>query len=256
MKTCRVCGAYVDDKEFHCPECGADVMIKSSGTLSLKQNTETKPKANPMGQTISTGSGLTDILRAEAGEDVETEDFYGGGSIPLSFTRTDIDGDYSAKKKKKIAPTIFKLILLFAVCFGVYMFVTKVIMKEKDKGVESMEDAIEIYFDSVNANDIDEMQRIVPKFLSDRRDWAESMISTHNGAKLENYKINETETLPINELKNEILLTYNKTVSIQEANDVYISYMNNSNGVSIFEEKIFTILKIDDCWYIYRVTDN
>ena len=127
MKTCHVCGAQVDDKELICPDCGATVVGNTGGFALKPQEPQKKKKSsNPMGMTVSTGSGLTDLLRAED-EDVEVEDDLRGGSIPLTYAQNVIDDDAAYKEKKlkqKQKKLIARAIVIIAICIFAFIIIS------------------------------------------------------------------------------------------------------------------------------------
>lgn len=266
MKTCRVCGAFVEDKAFTCPECGAE-MVQSSGKLSLKTETDTKKKSsgNQMGQTVSTGSGLTDILRAGAadeGVDDDAIDEFYGGSIPTALTKTTIDEDYSSKKRKhKIVSKIFKLALLAAAAFGVYFFVMNVVLKEKEKGAQTYGEAIEIFIDGINDNDPDSMTKIIPPYEREKIDNAQFYIADFEGAKITEYrekrvvdgKEQDPDAISPNVLMSEIKLGLNKAISISETKTVTVAMRLDVDGRMRQIEVDFILFKAEGAWYLYRL---
>ena len=155
MKTCHVCGAQVDDKELICPDCGATV-VGSTGGFALKpQEPEKKKKsANPMGMTVSTGSGLTDLLRAEDDE-VEVEDELRGGSIPLTYAQNVIDDDAAYKEKKlkqKQKKLITRAIVIIAICIFAFVIISGY-LKQK-RGADTPDALLDIYVEAVNDGEV------------------------------------------------------------------------------------------------------
>lgn len=261
MKTCRVCGAFVEDKEFHCPECGAD-MVQSSGKLSLKATPERKEKtnANPMGQSMATGSGLTDILRsgaAEEGADEEEIDEFYGASIPTSMAKTTIDEDYSSKKKnRKIVSKIIKLVILLAAAYGVYFLVTNVILKEKEKGALTSEEAMEILVDGINSKDPDKLEKIIPPYIKETTEEAQYIIDMFDGAEITDYRITNSEKFTpgdLTRLKDEIKLSLNKAINPSDGATLNVSYRLNKDGKLMQSEAGFIFFKSEGEWYFYKM---
>ncbi|MCM1272873.1 MAG: hypothetical protein NC225_07990 [Clostridium sp.] len=220
MKTCHVCGAQVDDKELICPDCGATV-VAGSGGLSLKAQEPPKKKAaNPMGMTVSTGSGLTDLLKGED-DDVDVEDDLSGGSIPLSFSKTVIDDDYDYKKKqenKRIKKNVFRLILILALVIAAYFVVTTVMNREK--GAKTPEQVLDIYMEAINNGDADKLDLVMPSYLGDTHAKAEQVIADMKNAHIDSYNISKKEELDnaeVMELQDSIKYQTSRTANIKGA---------------------------------------
>lgn len=247
MKECPKCGTFMDDKELACPECGTTMVTRTSNSsLSLKSGDEPekKKKSNPMGTTMSTGSGLTDILRSENDEEVEVDDDFYGGSIPVSMARNNIDGDYSAKKKSTVLPSLIKIAFLVAIVIGVYMFVTKVVLKETR--TRSREDAINIYIEAMKGGE-DELGEIVPPY-EDEDHFRESTfleyqgrVTTHNIKNVDFLNKDDVDTLNVN-----LKLATGKTVKIDEACNVEIEVMTDVKPITLN----LTFVKIRNDWYM------
>lgn len=255
MKTCHVCGCEVDDRELICPDCGATV-VKHSGMLSLKAQEEVKKKSNPMGMTVSTGSGLTDILRADSDDEVEDE--YFGGSLPTGLAKTVIDD--SVKKKKsdngKVFGTLFKILLVVILVYGVYWLFTEVIFN-KDY-IESYEKTLEIYVDAVNNEDVDKMETIIPNYLNNTEVSADEIMRDMVDINITRYDIIKTDELngtDINSLQEEIKLSTSKTADIEEAVRVQVrfyGYKENESGTKIdkSDEVELIFIKYKNDWLI------
>ncbi len=172
MKKCPMCGVPVDDHATECPECGCPIADTSG--FSLKSSSGSKKSGNPMGKSISSGTGLTDILREgdDAYDDYDDDSSY-NGSIPISLSRVDIEGDYSVKKKSKIGKYIFRIILLVAAAYGVYYLINNVFMSDRAK---SYNQALDYYVEAVNENDTDKMELIIPKYIKDSKKTAKDYL--------------------------------------------------------------------------------
>ena len=166
MKICHVCGCEVEDRELVCPDCGATV-VKHSGSLSIKAQEETKKKLNPMGMTVSTGSGLTDILRNESEFDnADVDDDYFGGSIPLGMAKTVIEDDGRKKSDTgKVIGKVIKILCIIALLYGAYWVVVNVFLNRDV--IESHEEAIDIYVEAINDADVEKMEKVMPSYLND-----------------------------------------------------------------------------------------
>lgn len=225
MKTCHVCGAQVDDKELICPDCGATV-VGSTGGFSLKQQEPQKKKksSNPMGMTVSTGSGLTDLLRAED-EDVEVEDDLKGGSIPLSYAQNVIDDDavYKEKKlKQKQKKIILRAIILIAICIFAYVIISGY-LKQK-RGADTPDALMDIYVEAVNDGDVDKMTSIMPAYLNEQEE-AQKLLDNMKGAHINTCEVTKAVELSqgeIEELQDSIKYQTGKTANITGATRITV----------------------------------
>lgn len=257
MKTCHVCGCEVDDRELTCPDCGATV-VKHSGTLSIKSQEETKRKLNPMGMTVSTGSGLTDILRNESEFDnVDVDDDFFGGSIPLNMTKNVIEDD--GKKKSdvgKVFGKVFKLIFIVALLYGAYWLVVNVFLNRDV--VESYEEAIEIYVEAVNEADEDTMLKIMPSYLNDPSAPAKLILSELQNVTISRYdiiKVTELSSSEIISIQDQIKLATTKTANIREAVTVKVRFYGttkNAAGQDVQKngEVDLIFIKVKDNWLL------
>ncbi len=248
MKTCEKCGALVEDGAQYCLECGASV-IKIQSSLSLKANQEVKKKGNPMGTTISTGSGLTDILRAEDNGDLD-ESFYGGG--PVTFTDPYANDDYVAKKKKdySVPKTIFKLILLCAVVYLAYYVVTNVILN--DKSNDSYEAAFEIYVECINEQDAAELTKLMAPYLNDRSALANELIADMEGVELKDCEITDAVQFDVNQEKalQQTITLSGKSFGVQKAYTLKVTFNGTVNGEARKIENVeMVFVKGDHEWY-------
>lgn len=257
MKTCKVCGAMVDDKEWNCPECGA-TMITSGGAFSLKQGSEPvkKKSGHTLGTTVSTGSGLTDILRAE--DDVDDSPTI-MGSVPISLSQNHIDEEEVRKRAKahrQLIGNIFKIILVLAVAFGIYLYVTKVIMAPK--GAEDYENVVDTYVEAVKNNDVGLMKSIMPHFISDRNEAAADMIENMSGVTISSYKITSSEAMSdsaIDIFNDNIKLSTGKIANISEGYTVEVEFAGTGkSGKNINKVLDMEIYRVNNLWFLYPYT--
>lgn len=259
MKTCHVCGTMVEDKELICPECGATVVKATSG-MSLKTETETKKKVGvSTGTTIGTGSGYTDILRTEEDDlGYDSEDF-GGGSIPTNYVKTIIedDGEHKSKKDTRFIKLLFKILFVCAAAFVGYLVITKIFLKT-EKGAKSYQDVLDTYVEAVNDQDAAKMKQIVPKYVTEKSDEAESWLKDVEGVAITSYNIKKTEELgqqDIGFLEEDIKASTSKTAYIKECVlaevDITASYTQNGLEVQKSGKAYMTFIKIEGFWYMY-----
>ncbi len=256
MKTCHVCGALVDDRELTCPECGATV-VKHSGGMTLRIEEPVKKKANPMGTSIGTGSGLTDILRSE-NDDYESVDDEFFGSLPTSFGKEYVDT--SVKKKSdngKVFKTVFKILILAAVAYGVYFLVTNVFMKGDT--IDSYEKALDCYVESINGGFVDDLEVIIPPYVGDTEEKARKIIADKaydNISKYDVITVDQMDSSEIVSLQDEIKLNSTKTANIKAACVAEVRFFGTtlSAGGSRVESNStqdMIFIQIRDNWYIY-----
>lgn len=254
MKTCHVCGTKVDDYELTCPVCGATVVKATSGMTLRVSEPEPKKKVGPsIGTTVSTGSGYTDILRAE--DDVDTEDYY-GGSIPTSFSKNYIedDGEHKAAKDKRFIKALVRIAIVAFFCAVGYM-IFKNLLLDRAKTVDSADEALDIFVEAVNDQDTKDMKQIVPKHIKDRSDEAEYWIKDFNGEKISSYSIKDTyeySQSEINSMEDTIEATTSRTAYIKSAKKLYVNLVfdtGNGGSKGVTAELVF--IKVEGSWYLY-----
>lgn len=170
MQVCRRCQAEFSDEEKYCPECGSPI-FKDTG-LSLKSpGSDSKKKTNPMGTSISTGSGLTDILKIDdAGE---TEDgFYGTAARNLNGLNY---ADDAPKKRKKRIPAGIKSLILLAIIVAVGYFVYNSVFKLDSNTAKSGEGVAKCLETALKDRSSSEMKDIIAPYVDRRSDVANDM---------------------------------------------------------------------------------
>lgn len=231
MKTCHVCGAQVDDKELVCPDCGATVVGNTGGFALKPQEPEKKKRSNPMGMTVSTGSGLTDLLRAED-EDVEVEDELGGGSIPLTYAQNVIDDDAAYKEKKlkqKQKKLIARAIVIIAICIFVFVIVSGYLKQRK--GADTPDALMDIYVEAVNNGDVDKMASLMPAYLDEQAE-AQKLIDNMKGAHINTCEVVravELSQMELEELQDSIKYQTGKTANIKGATLITVKMSGTAN---------------------------
>ncbi len=251
MRTCHVCGREVDDKTYICPDCGAEV-VGSSGGLTLKANAPEKKKAvNTLGTTISTGSGLTDILRAD--DEGDNSDFYGSMPNPTSYDLTDYES--SKKAKNHYGPLIFKIVVVGIIAFVMYLLIAKIFLK-KD-GSESYKEALDTYIEAINEADLDKMEFVSPAFLTDRTSESKKALSRLDGVKIDKYEIEETYFLNAEErekLQESIKAATTRTPKFSDVVNIKLRIYGELKDLVPTGAKNGTIIVqavcIRDSWYI------
>lgn len=256
MKKCPMCGIEVEDHASECPECGCPIADTSGFSLKSAPS-GSKKSGNPMGKSISTGSGLTDLLRE--GDDAydDFDDTSYGGSIPLNLMRNDVE-DYKGKKKSKIGKILFRIILIAALAYGAYYLVVNVFMTKKAR---SYKEAVDFYVEGINDSDVDTMKAIIPPYVDDREEKAQKIIDSFNAVHIDDYNIKNVESISkfdIEQLQDAIKLSTGKTARIKEACSFDVEMTINVTGNSIKYEsgskfKVTShmeYININDKWYL------
>lgn len=257
MKVCHSCGTEVKDKELVCPVCGATV-VKSTGDFSLKavEETKKKKKGNPMGTHVSTGSGLTDILKGDdSGYLVDEEDFR-GGSIPTSYSKTDVDELGIKETKSSYIKYVILLVIVLAVGFFVYnMYST---YKANKRGKDSYEGVIEDYVLITNNRNKETFDNLMPKYMEMDKATASSLYKSITNIKIVANSLAEVSHLnssEISELQELIKMASVKTAAIQDAVTVNVKIdaeVKNAAGGTITKssEIKLTIICVRDRWFL------
>lgn len=259
MKKCHVCGNEVDDREITCPECGAMVSTDTGSKFALKTGQDKKKTSNPIGMTVSTGSGLTDILKGD--DDFEDDNPYEGASMPFN-THIDYD-DYAPKKKPKIFGSVVKILFLAALVYGVYHLVVNVILA--DNGAKTYGEAIDIYVSSINEDDEDAMFTIMPPYISESQgnvlargvlddlDGIYDLSWTQVGFK----EYNSEEKMA---LQDSIKLQTGKTSNVLEACLITFQLTGKTKSVGkeipVVSRVDIELVRIRNNWYIHMDTYN
>ena len=227
MKKCPMCGQDVEDHASECPNCGCPIADTSG--FSLKGGNNSAPRkgsSNPMGRTISTGSGLTDILNE--GE----EDFSVGGSIPVSLSKNETE-DLNIKPKSNVGGTVFKLLFIVAIGFGIYYLLNTYVFSNKK--AYSPEEALEFYVKAVNEDDVDYMRGILPSYVENRDQVAQEYLDNISVLHIDSYTIDSKEDfadIEISELQDAIKLQTTLTSRIASAVRMKVTFHVDVDGDS------------------------
>ena len=249
MKFCQMCGCEVEEGVSVCPECGN--RIADTSAFSLRAREVKKKASNPMGTTVSTGSGLTDILRGEDDEDVDESFGSISGSMPVSLSMTQIDGDYSSKKNRRVGKMIFRLFLLAALAAGIYFFVVHIILANSK--ARSYNEAIKFIQESINDNDVDKMMKVIPPFMTDPETDAKDFIDSMGSVYIDDYDTKDLVEYDKDQkeaLQDAIKLQTSKTSRILEAYDMTVDFKTEIGGSTSHIEMPMTFVNIADKWYM------
>ncbi|MBQ9609783.1 MAG: zinc ribbon domain-containing protein [Lachnospiraceae bacterium] len=254
MKKCPMCGVEVDDHATECPECGCPIADTSGFSLKGGGPAPKKSNAHSIGTTVSTGSGLTDILN----DGMEEEYSSVGGSIPISLSKNDI-GDYEVKHKSHIGRTIFRILLLLAVAYGAYYLLDYFVFSNKK--AYSYDDAIGNYMKAINDNDLDYMRGIMPPYLSDREASAKDILNNMSSLYINSYSIDDKvfyADKDLYELQDAIKLQTSKTARITSAYDLKVTFnvlvdgdsSKLENGANLNITMNMSFIEINNKWYL------
>lgn len=167
MAVCESCGARVPDGTTICPECGRPV-VKMKTSLELKGQNGKKP----VKQTAYTPSD-------------DYGDIYDGNSVggtePVTITKEEIKEQKELNQKHgsgnsgigKVIGTIFKFLIFVGIVFGIYLFVTKVVLKPN--GPETYEEAVTAFQVAVNDSDKDKLLALVPEYITTNKALVEDI---------------------------------------------------------------------------------
>lgn len=256
MKVCHSCGTKVDDKELICPVCKQTVVV-THGELSLKPVEEKKQKkTNPMGTHISSGSGLTDILRSDDSSMLDDGDLY-GGSLPSSYARTEIDSFTEKKRKIHVGKYLFFAIIIIAICFFVFTLYKD--YNEVKRGADSYEAVVKNYTDAYINKDEKLFDDMMPLYMDFDKNMVSDIYEQNITTKFISFNIEEVSHLDTGEivvLQDDVKISTSKTVAIQEAVRTKVAFeaevMKKSTGTYIknVDEGIFVMIKVRDRWYL------
>jgi hypothetical protein len=249
MRKCHVCGLEVDDRTYICPDCGAEI-VGSSGGLSLKAGTQEvkKKTGSSLGTTVSTGSGLTDILRG----DDDVEDF---GSMPAAISYDLTDYETNKKAKRHFGKSIFKLICVAALAFGLYMLITQVFLKKT--GPETYMEALETYIEAINNSDQDKMEFVIPPVYENKESTASEALSKLDGVSIDNYEVEDKYFLnsdEISTLQDSIKYATTKTANMSDVVNIKLRISGKlgslvSSGATNGEITV-QVVHIRNSWYV------
>lgn len=257
MKICHMCGCEVDDNVLICPDCGATV-VKATAGLSLKATEEKHKTATAsLGKTIGSGSGYTDILRAEDDGEAEDDPFR-GGSIPASMARNFIEEEARKKKQKhgRLIKGIIKAVFFVALIVGVFLFVTKVVLKKN--GVDTPEKAIDIFVEAINKDDTGQLSKIMLPYYY-QNDEADTMVENMKNVTITSSRVVSHTDMSRTELdlyQQELKVEKNIFVDIHDCVTYTVefrgTYLSEKTGVTrnIGGETELQLFKIKGNWYL------
>lgn len=167
MVECESCGAKNIDGVTICAQCGRPI-VKMKTSLSLKgENGRKVEKAKAFSPTDDYG------------------DIYDGNSVggtdPVELSKEDIkekksseSGPRKATGVKKFFGIVIKLAILGAIAFGIYCFITQVILKPK--GPETYKEALDIFKEAVNENDEEKLLSLVPEYITANKGFVQDIL--------------------------------------------------------------------------------
>lgn len=250
-----MCGCEVDDYVLVCPDCGATV-VKATAGLSLKAEAEKHKTTASLGKTIGSGSGYTDILRAED-DDTPEDDPFKGGSMPASMARNFIEEEARKKKQKhgRVIKGIIKFAFFVALVALVYLFVTKVVLKKN--GVDTPEKAIEVFVESINNGDATALSKIMLPYYYQGEE-AEDMIQAFSGVKISGNRVvghKDNSRFELDSYQEDLKAEKNKMVDIHDG-VTYTIEVRGTTTLKTGSERDFggevelQFFKIKGNWYL------
>jgi hypothetical protein len=249
MRKCHVCGLEVDDRTYICPDCGAEI-VGSSGGLSLKAKEDDKKRktGSSLGTTVSTGSGLTDILRGDDDPDIM-------GSMPnaVSYDLTDYETD--KKAKVHVGKVLFKIACIAVLALGIYMLVTRVLMR-KD-GPETYQEALDTYIEAINEEDQTKMEFVTPAYFMDKSAEASAKLESLEGVHIDDYEIEDKyylSTEEISKLQDSIKYATSRTANMSDVVNIKLKISGDLGnlakpGVKTSEITV-QVVCIRNFWYV------
>ncbi len=247
MAVCESCGARVQDGITICPECGRPV-VKMKTSLGLKGENGKKPVQQ---RAFTPTDDYGDIYD---GNSI-------GGSDPVKITKEDVK-EYKEQNRKqgggsgvgKVFGTIFKFIIFAAIVFGIYLFVTKVVLKPA--GPETYEEAVTAFQTAVNENDSEKLQALVPNYITANKAMVENMLPYVKEANYTSVKIikaTEWNSAQVDEFNDKIQAQHGKTADAREGATLKLGLrgsMKDTNGVlRQYMEVNIDFIKIKGVWY-------
>ncbi len=226
MKTCEECGKILSDDETICPECGGTMFSEVHG-LELRSNKG--PKKKPViDEDISANMEKGDYSDLE-------QDVYGGGSgTPFSLTKEQIKEKKNEDKKDKkhhksgnmsAIGTIFFILLLVALVFGIWYLFKNVILK--NDGPETQEECIATFVQAINdakSSDSEtaegaaaKMEYVLPPYLSIRPGLAQEFLEMFSNVEITKYEVKKSQPADVNDLNDYVQAERGKTAKITEA---------------------------------------
>lgn len=247
MAVCESCGARVQDGITICPECGRPV-VKMKTSLGLKGENGKKPVKQ----------------RAYTPTD-DYGDIYDGNSIggtePVKITKEEVKEYKELNKKqgggsgaRKVIGMIFKLIIFVAIVFGIYLFVTKVVLKPN--GPETYEAAVTAFQTAVNEDDSEKLQELVPTYITANKALVEGILSYVEQTNYTSVKILNTEEWDSSEVdafNDRIQMEHGKTADAKDGVTLKLGLrgtMKDTKGVNRqYLEVSIDFIKIKGVWY-------
>ena len=244
---CESCGAKVPDGTTICPECGRPV-VKMKTSLELKGQNGKKP----VKQTAYTPTDdYGDIFD---GNSV-------GGMTPVTITKEEIKEQKELAQKHgapsgagKVFGTIFKFLVFAAIVAGIYLFVTKVVLKPN--GPATYEEAVTAFQVAVNDADEEELKNLVPSYITANKALVEEILpavqGTHYTA-IDIINVTEWTAAEVDSFNDQIQVTHGKTADAKEGVTLRLGLrgkMTDKNGVPRqYQEVELNFIKIKGAWY-------
>ena len=247
MAVCESCGARVQDGITICPECGRPV-VKMKTSLGLKGENGKKPVQQ----------------RAYTPTDDYGDIFDGnsvGGTDPVKITKEDVKEYKELNKKQsgnsgvgKVIGTIIKLLIFAGIVFGIYLFVTKVVLKPK--GPQTYEEAVNAFKEAVDEDDSDKLLALVPGYITANKalvDELMPMVEETNYTMIQIDKATEWTETQVDQFNDQIQMVHGKTADARAGVTLKLGLrgtMKDRNGMTRqYMEVGIDFVKIKGIWY-------
>lgn len=247
MAVCESCGAQIQEGLTVCPQCGKPI-VKMKTSLELKgENGRKAVKA----KSFSPSDNYGDIFD---GNSV-------GGTEPVKITKEAIkenkqvnSGPKKTSGVAKFFSMLLKIVIVAAIGFGIYYFVTNVVMKKE--GPETYQEVLDIFKAAVNENDEEKLLSLVPEYITANKALVDDIMPQVEETQYTTITVIKETTwtsADLSEFNDRIQLEHGKTVDAKEGVTLKLGLrgkMLNKSGIPIsYMEVELDFVKLKGIWY-------